>query len=238
MRHRLFYFSLATTFLISCGEKSPEEIVKEFHGSLLTGETDKIREQCTSEGKDQLELYSETFNYFGKNEKKEIASIKCSDGEEKITCWCEEVKGFVVQYELEKKDGKWLIDYRNFRPEVSVSLFHDLMNKGEYILAKDYATENGKQSLSLLQSMNESEKNGSDTEKELVSVKCEEENEKIICDCKDDDGKETRYPMVKENGEWKVDYTKTIPQSMVSEEPVDDESEVEILETVEETIEE
>lgn len=214
MSIRIFFFLLSSSLFISCGKKEPADLVREFHQHLVNGEVEAIREQCTSQGKDQLDDYNSAYSYFGKSEKKEVASVNCSEGDEKITCWCEEVKGYVVQYELEKTDGKWMIDYKNFRPEVTAALFHNLMNEGEYIYAKDYSTENGKQSLSLLQSMNGSGLNGSETKKELASVFCEDENDKTTCVCMDKDGKENRYTMVKENGEWKVDYIKTMTEPM------------------------
>jgi len=201
-----FYF-FTSFFLFSCSKKEPEDIVKEFHQHLISGETEDLREQCTSEGKDNLDEYDEAYPYFGKSEKKEVASVNCSEGGEKITCWCEEVKGFVVQYELEKTGGKWTIDFKNFRPEINAAKFHLLMNEQKYTAAKDYSTENGKTNISLLASMNKS--SSATQRKELESVTCEERNGITGCYCKNTDGSETKYPMVKENGEWKVDYIKT-----------------------------
>lgn len=219
---------LASVVLISCSrEKKPEDRIKEFHQSLINGDFEGLRDQCTSEGKDHLDDYIAAWEYFGPHSKTNITSVKCSEGKEEITCWCEEEKGYAVQYTLVKHENEWKINYRNYRPEIAAAMFFVFFEEKNWEEAEKFTTETGIQNLQTVKAMGNMGSN--EKNRKLVKVTCDTKNEATICECESRDGHVTRYEMQKSGDQWLVDYKKELLQpdeAFTDSVPVEPEEEI------------
>jgi len=98
-------------------------------------------------------------------------------------------------------------------PEKVAEDFHKSLGEKDFAKAKGLATKKGEKDIQTLEEMSKSMGAMGGEEKaekvEIEKVTCAEvKDDKTTCTCKEKNGKETKYNMVKEDGKWKVDYSK------------------------------